>query len=62
MEDIQQKPQKRVRELELGADILSMRKRPIEQQNTLNINLFSTEQQERIAQRIIENLGSKPQE
>ena len=56
VEDIQAKPQKRVRELELGADILSMRKRPIEQSNTLNIAIFSTEQQERIAQRIIETL------
>src|SRR3990167_9766601 len=59
VEDIQAKPQKRVRELELGADILSMRKRPIEPQNTINIAIFSTEQQERIAQRIIENLGNK---
>ena len=56
VEDIQQKPQRRVRELELGADILSMRKRPIEQNNTINIALFSTEQQNRIARRIIENL------
>ena len=56
VEDIEKKPQKRVRELELGADILSMRKRPVEQQNTLNIAIFSTEQQERIAARIIENL------
>ncbi len=56
VEDIQAKPQKRVRELELGADILSMRKRPIENNNTLNIAIFSTEQQERIAQRIMESL------
>ena len=59
-EDIQAKPQKRGRELELGADILSMRKRPIEQNNTLNIAIFSTEQQNRIAQRIIETLENKP--
>ncbi len=56
VEDIEKKPQRRARELELGADILSMRRRPIEQQNTLNIAIFSTEQQERIAQRIIETL------
>ena len=61
VEDIEKKPQKRVRELELGADILSMRKRPIETQNTINIALFSTEQQERIAQRIMESLSNKPQ-
>ena len=61
VEDIEKKPQKRVRELELGADILSMRKRPIETNNTLNIALFSTEQQERIAQRILESIGNKPQ-
>ena len=57
VEDIQAKPQKRVRELELGADILSMRKRPVEPNNIINIALFSTEQQNRIAQRIIENLA-----
>lgn len=56
VEDIEMKPQKRVRELELGADILSMRKRPIEPNQTINIALFSTEQQERIAQRIMETL------
>ena len=56
VEDIEAKPQKRVRELELGADILSMRKRPVEPNQTLNIAIFSTEQQERIAQRIIETL------
>ena len=61
VEDIQAKPQKRVRELELGADILSMRKRPIEQQITNNIALFSSEQQERIAARILETLSNKPQ-
>ena len=60
VEDIEKKPQRRVRELELGADILSMRKRPIETNNTLNIALFSTEQQERIAQRILESIGNKP--
>ena len=59
VEDIENKPRKRVRELELGADILSMRKRPIEHQNTINIALFSTEQQERIAQRIIESMELK---
>ena len=60
VEDIIAKPRKRVRELELGSDILSMRKRPIETNNTLNIAIFSTEQQERIAQRIIETLVPKP--
>ena len=60
VEDIRAKPQKRVRELELGADILSMRKRPVEPNQTLNIAIFSSEQQERIAQRIIENLTPKP--
>ena len=62
VEDIQAKPQKRVRELELGADILSMRKRPVEPNQTLNIAIFSTEQQERIAQRIIETLGTNKQD
>src|SRR3990167_823807 len=60
VEDIEAKPQKRVRELELGADILSMRKRPVETNQTINIAIFSTEQQERIAARIIESL--KPQQ
>ncbi len=47
--------------LELGADILHMRRREETTNNTLNIALFSTEQQNRIAQRIIESIASKPQ-
>lgn len=62
VEDINKKPQKRVEELKLASEITGIRKQRETPQNTLNIALFSTEQQERIAQRIIENIAQRSQE
>jgi hypothetical protein len=56
VEDIEKKPQRRVQELTLAADILNMRKREEVSHNTVNIALFSTEQQEKIAQRILQSI------
>lgn len=55
VEDIQNKPRHRVQELSLGADILRMRRRESEEKPQVNIAIFTTEQQQRIAARIIKS-------
>ena len=54
VEDIKAKPARRVPELNLAADILNMRKRPESDKPTINIAIFTSDQQARIAARIIQ--------
>lgn len=54
VDDIKAKPARRVPELNLAADILNMRRKTPDDKPTINIAIFTTEQQARIAARIIE--------
>jgi hypothetical protein len=60
--DIEAKPGNRARELELGADILRMRKRDVEDKPTINIAVFNDGQLESIAKRYLERRGMPPED